>query len=503
MNEHILTGLGLRISGVRPLWRLALASLLGAMAAFGQAPWDLWPLTLLALCALFGLYRQATGPWAALMIGWAAGTGYFILALSWIVEPFMVDIARHGWMAPFALLGLSAGMGLYWALSFGLARLSGGGSLALIAIFTLAEAARGLFFTGFAWAQIGHVWIDTPFLQAATLGGALGLSAAVLGLSVALWHLLAGRRLSGGVALVSIPAICVLAPQFVAQSAPPASGKVVRLIQPNAAQHEKWDRDMIPVFFNRQLAFSAEGENRPDLIVWPETAVPVLLDDGASTFATIADAARGAPVVVGLQRLDGPRLYNTLAVIGAQGQVMDVYDKHHLVPFGEFIPFGDWFARFGIKGLAAQDGNGYSAGRGAQVIDLGASGKALPLICYEGVFARNILSASERPDFLLLITNDAWFGKVSGPYQHLAQARLRSAEQGLPMVRVANTGISAMIDANGRVVAHLPLGEAGWIDAALPPAHPPTPYARIGDGPVIAALFVLLGLGIALRRRRP
>ena len=230
------------------------------------------------------------------------------------------------------------------------------------------------------------------------------------------------------------------------------------------------------------------------MIVWPETAVPVMLNNAAPTLEVISAAAGGVPVVVGLQRYDGRRLYNSLALIEAGGTVAAVYDKHHLVPFGEYVPYGDWLGQIGIHGLAANEGQGYSSGPGAQVIDIGGLGAALPLICYEGVFAQDVLSAPRRADFMLLITNDAWFGQVSGPYQHLAQARLRSAEQGLPMIRVANTGVSAMIDATGRITARIPMGQAGWRDAALPPPLPPTFYARTGDLGVIVLFALLLSL---------
>ena len=482
------------INEMRRIPRVLVYLAVGALAALGQAPWGLWPLSLAALALIYALYRQASGPRGAAILGLLAGTGYFMLALSWIIEPFLVDVARHGWMAPFALVGLSVFMASYWGLGFALARLAGGGALALVACFTLGESLRGYLFTGFPWAQVGHVWIGTPMLHWAAYAGALGLIAVTLVAAAALWHLLAGNRPAGGIALVAVAALYLTGGQLVPATPLPADAPTIRLIQPNAAQHEKWDPEMIPVFFNRQLDYTAAGDTRPDLIVWPETSVPVLLNNGASTLATIADVAAGVPVVVGLQRLDGPRLHNSLVVLGAGGQVTALYDKHHLVPFGEFVPFGDLLAKFGIAGMAARDGNGYSSGPGAQVIDIGALGKALPLICYEGVFARDVRAAPERPDYLLMITNDAWFGTVSGPYQHLAQARLRSVEQGLPMIRVANTGISAMIDPHGRITHSLPLGQAGWIDTALPPPLPPTVYARYGDGPVLALLLVLLGV---------
>jgi apolipoprotein N-acyltransferase len=248
---------------------------------------------------------------------------------------------------------------------------------------------------------------------------------------------------------------------------------------------------------------SAQGQQVPDLVVWPETSVPYLLNDIEGLIQAIAANAQGAQVAMGIQRVEegatsnDVRGYNSLAVISGQGQVSQIYDKHHLVPFGEYVPFGDLAYRlFGITAFASQQGAGYSAGQGAVVLDLGPElGQVLPLICYEAVFPQDLRAAPTRADWIVQITNDAWFGKLTGPWQHLAQARLRAIEQGLPLLRAANTGISAVIDARGRVVAELPMGVADYIDAALPPPLPPTFYARFGDWPL---LLVLLGLGAAL-----
>ncbi|MDT8327130.1 MAG: apolipoprotein N-acyltransferase [Roseovarius sp.] len=482
-----------RLDGLSRLRRWLCVIVIGAFAALGQAPFGLWPVTLIMFALLFGLFLKTDNWRQAAGLGWAFGTGYFLLALSWMVEPFLVDVARHGWMAPFALLGLAAGLALFFAGGLALGRAAGGGAPGFIGGLGLAEAARGYLFTGFPWAQPGHVLIDTTLLHWASYAGSLGLMALVLGGAAALWHAMSGGRRAAVVA-ISLgflwPLGAALRPDAAAQSDAP----IVRLIQPNAPQHEKWQADKIQGFFDRQILFTQAGEQRPDLIVWPETAVPVMLNTAAPTLEVVSAAAGGVPVVVGLQRYDGPRLYNSLALIEAGGTVAAVYDKHHLVPFGEYVPFGDWLGQIGIHGLAANEGQGYSSGPGAQVIEMGDLGLALPLICYEGVFAQDVRAAPRRPDFMLLITNDAWFGKVSGPYQHLAQARLRSAEQGLPMIRVANTGVSAMIDATGRITARIPMGKAGWRDAPLPPPLPPTLYARTGDLGMVVLLALLLGL---------
>jgi apolipoprotein N-acyltransferase len=238
----------------------------------------------------------------------------------------------------------------------------------------------------------------------------------------------------------------------------------------------------------------------PDAVIWPETAIPWGLTYAENVLQEISAAASGTPVILGVQRTEGMRHFNTLIALGPQGQVTQMYDKHHLVPFGEYMPLGDFAARFGIYGLAPQNGAGFSAGPGARLMDLGPLGRALPLICYEAVFAHDVNAAPARADFIIHATNDAWFGTYAGPQQHLAQARMRAIEQGLPVARVANTGITAMIDPWGRMTASIGLGQAGYIDAALPLPGAPTLYSRTGDVPYAALLGLLLALGL-LRAR--
>lgn len=478
------------------------AFLSGGLAAAGQAPLNLWPLALLGFAALFWLVLPAQSPGRAARLMWIGGGGYFMAALSWIIEPFLVDIARHGWMAPFAIVLLGFGLALFWAAAaFAAAWLFAprrARSIALITTLCAAELARTYVLTGFPWASIGHLWIASPVLQLAALGGPSLLTA--LALLVAMLPVAFG--LVGGVAAALILA-CVLG-WGVLLSGPvesiPDPAPSVRLIQPNAAQHLKWERDQIPVFFQRQLDLT-QAPGTPDLIVWPETSVAYALRSAEPLLREMARAGAGKPIVFGVQRREAGRAYNSAAVIDATGTVVQRYDKHHLVPFGEYMPFADIFARFGLFGLAAGQGYGYSAGPGAQVWDLGPLGKVLPLICYEAVFPQDLRAAPERPDWVLQITNDAWFGNFSGPYQHLAQARLRAVEQGLPMLRSANTGVSAVIDARGRVTHALPLNTAGQLTAPIPPALPPTVYARWGDWPALVLILMALAACVARRGR--
>ncbi|MCB1390846.1 MAG: apolipoprotein N-acyltransferase [Rhodobacteraceae bacterium] len=503
----------------RRRWPSALGALLaGAVAALGQAPWGLWPLSVAGMAAMLWLVARAPAPRSAFWRALLAGLGHFAPVMAWIVDPFLVEPAVTGWMAPFALALMAGGMALFWAVPVWLAARGTGRATARVwrsALALLAfEDLRGILSTGFPWALSGHVWIGTPPDQLAALGGALLLSALTLSLAAALavaaLRLAEGRRgraaLALGLGLATLGGAWVWGAARLALPLPEGPGIRVRLVQANVPQDLKWRHDLIEGFFRRHLDLS-EGERQADLVIWPETAAPFLLDDPGAGLRMAAEAA-GAPLIMGIQRRerDGAglvRYFNSLAVIGAGGAVSAVYDKHHLVPFGEYIPvIGEWARQQGWGGLAQQMLDGYTPGPGPQLLDLGRAGQALPLICYEAVFPRD-LRGTARPDWLLQATNDAWFGHSLGPYQHFAQARLRSVETGLPLVRAANTGISAVTDARGRIVAALSLDETGALDADLPAALPATPYARWGDAPWHAALGLgfLAVLAAALRRR--
>jgi apolipoprotein N-acyltransferase len=477
--------------GLRP-WLLVLA---GAVTGLGQVPWGLWPLTLAGLVLMLGLFPALAGWRAAFWRGWAFGAGYFGLTLHWIVNPFYVDAARDGWMAPFAVVLMASGMALFWGLAFAVARATGRSPWRLVVFWTVVEVLRSLILTGFPWVLVGHVWIGTPLAQMAAWIGPHGLTLFTLALAGAVVWCGARLWLAGPMVLLAAGWV-VLDPGPAPVTA--ADAPVIRLVQPNMPQDQKFDPDMVPVFYERIMNLTGR-EGTPDLIVWPETALPWLLDQSGEVLLTASLRARGVPVVMGIQRREDGRYYNAMVLVDSAGQVAGQYDKHHLVPFGEYVPFGELAARFGIHGLAASEGGGYAAGPGPQMFHLPGIGAALPLICYEGIFAEEVNAMPERARVMLLITNDAWFGQLAGPYQHLAQGRLRAIEQGIPMVRVANTGVSALIDGKGRVLGSLPLGEAGALDIALPPAEAETIYARLGDWPVIVLLVVLSCLFVARR----
>lgn len=488
----------------------------GVVAALGHAPLGWWPATLVGLTAGFWWALKATTTKQAMWAGWLLALGYFTASLNWLVEPFFVDAARHAWMAPFAPVLMSAGLALFWCAAMGFAHAFAGPRwrwLALALALTGGELARGRVLTGFPWASPGHVWIDTPFAQLAMLIGASGLSAltfliaAVLARAVLLrgqYRMQCAFLASAGVVAVALLSVAI---DMQRATLPQDQDIIVRLVQPNAPQHLKWDPDHAYKFVARQVEFTAapaQGGRAPDLILWPETAVPTLLDWAGGAIEDMKRAANGVPVLFGVQRGDGLRYYNSLALLGADGEIQATYDKHHLVPFGEYIPFGDALTHLGVNAFASQLGNGYSAGAKAQVLDLGRAGRVLPLICYEAIFPEDLRAAPERANWILHATNDAWFGGVSMPFQHLDIARFRAIEFGLPVIRVANTGVSAVIDVTGALRASLPLNSGGFLDARIPGFRDATPYSRHGDQPLTLLVLVALGTfaGALVTRRR-
>ena len=484
-----------------PGWRTAgLAALLGLVIALGQVPFALPWLAFPALIVLMAVLNRAGTAAATFWLGLFAGAGHFLLALSWIVQPFFVDPWRHGWMAPFALVGMAFGMGLFWAGAAALARRARWPLLALPCALALADLLRGHVFTGFPWALYGHILLDTPLEQTAALIGGYGMGALVLAAAAAL---LAAPRAGAALVVALTAGVWIWGASRLAETPPPAPGGILRVVQPNIPQTLKWDPDEARATFASLLDLTAApADPAPTLAIWPETSVPFLLTAGQGAAQAIGTSPM--PVAAGIQRVDGAAAWNSLALIGPGGTITQVYDKIHLVPFGEYIPFGDTADNlFGIQAFAAQQGAGYSAGITPHLMDLGPGlGLARPLICYEAIFPGEIATQT-RPGWLLQVTNDAWFGTLTGPYQHFALARLRAIEQGLPLVRAANTGISAVVDARGQITTNtkgapaiLPLGAQGVIDATLPGALPPTLYARIGDGPL--TVLLLAGLLAAL-----
>lgn len=535
---------GPTVSPVRPLpalfavpgWpRRLLAFAAGAGSAASLPPLNLSVILLLTLPILVllldGAAREASPRRrlvAAGWIGWWFGFGYFLLGLWWIGSAFLVEAAAFGWMIPFAVTGLPAGLALFSAVATVLAALlwvPGPGRIVALAVgFAAAEWLRGHILTGFPWNGFGYALAaNEATMQGAALVGAYGLAFLAVLIFAAPAMLVSGGRFTGlRGAAACIAALAVLGGLYGygtlrladgGAATPAAPATPLRIVQPSIDQTEKWNPELRSQVFETYLALSEEppagGGDLPDnlLVIWPESAIPFFLSDAPLAAEAIGDILpEGGRLLTGAVRHQ-PRksdpavtdYFNSILEVTRDGTVRPLYDKVHLVPFGEYLPFQDFLERVGLRQLTELPG-GFSAGHDRVTLHLDRLPPVGPLICYEIIFPGAAVDPTDRPAWLLNVTNDAWFGRTPGPHQHLLQARMRAVEEGVPVVRAANTGISALVDPYGRVLDRLGLDETGVIDADLPAAIAPPPYARFGDLPLFAALALsALGLGCARR----
>lgn len=507
----ILAGLG--------LWRaLAVAAGLGVAAAGALPPVYALPLLWIAFPGLLWLLDGARHWPRAFLTGWAFGLGYFTAGLYWVGHSFLVDAERFGAIMPFAVGALAAGMALFPGLALvavwssrsrGLSRV-----LVLAAAWLASEWLRAWAFTGFPWNLAGSVWAfsEVP-LQFASVAGVWGLGLATM-ISAAAPACLAGegsprRRRSTAISLaLLVPGLLwgfgalrlSAAPQAAADVVP---GTMLRIVQPNIAQQIKWEADLRARHVADQMALSdGPGSQAVSHVIWSETAIPFLLPDAAEVLHAVARIVPpGGLLLAGAPRRaeEGSeiRLWNSLFAIDDRGRVAAVYDKRHLVPFGEYVPLRSVLPLDKL----APGGSDFSAGRGPRTLRLPGLPAASVLICYEVIFPGRVVDPGHEAKWLLNVTNDGWFGISSGPYQHFAAARLRAVEEGLPLVRAANTGISAVVDAYGRVVARLALNRTGVIDAPLPKALESRPlFSRLGDWSVLILLIATFTVAGIVRR---
>jgi apolipoprotein N-acyltransferase len=473
---------------------------------------------------------------SAFFRGWLAGVGYFSLGVGWITEPFMVDAAEQGWMAPFALLLMAGGLALFWGAAAALYRLFRPGGWSRVLVFAAALSAlewlRGHVFTGFPWNLPGETWAaGSAPSQAAAVVGAYGLTfitIAVAACAALLFDAVSrrARLISAAAALAALGGLYGWgAVRLASAQGPEPDAPMVRLVQANIDQKEKWRPENLQLIFDTYMAMTTEpGARTPDVVVWPEGALPAVIDDllapGSPYLERLAGALRpGQTLMMGANRAGpGPKggvaYYNSLIALrresAAEGgglRVTGVYDKHRLVPFGEFLPLGAIATRWGVRSLVhmPEDFTAGAAPRPLQPLGLPA---VQPLICYEALFPHFTAEAAQRgglrPAWILNVSNDAWFGVTSGPLQHLNMAGYRAIEEGLPLARATPTGVSAMIDAHGRVVEgrQLGLGREGVIDMRLPRALSPTLYSRFGEIIFATMLFSSVLIPVIRRLRR-
>lgn len=501
-------------------WRAgATAFGLGALGAAAFAPLHLVPALLLALPGLLILAESRRSRWAAFWTAWAWGLGHHVAGLYWISHALMTEAERFAWLVPIAVPAIAALLAVFAAVPALLALWFPPGwprLLGFSGLWVLSEMARGVVLTGFPWNLMGSAWAFGALpVQAAAWVGVHGLSLATL--LLALLPLVWSRRAAMLGAGLLIGAVTLGLARLWPEEPAPAP-VALRVIQGNIAQSHKWRDELRAAHFRRYLALTAsvpppspEAGDGQMVVVWPETASPYLLatDSAARRFAAEA-LPEGAVLLAGTPRLERlpegstppVRIWNSLVGLDGAGEVIAVYDKHHLVPFGEYVPL-----RRVLPIETIVPGNlDFSAGPGPRSLALAGRAEVpafSPLICYEVIFPGNVTARGERPGWLLNLTNDAWFGVSSGPYQHLAAARLRAVEEGLPLVRAANTGVSAVFDARGRTVASLGLNRTGVIAAPLPAALPPTPFSRGGVLIPLGLALLAVAAGVILRIRLP
>lgn len=512
-----------RLAGLRAWQRFLIAVAAGAAAAAALPPFHLIPILFPAFVVLFLLLDSVRRGWCGGIAGWAFGFGYFAAGLYWVGHAFLVDAERFGWVMPFAVAGLAAGMALFPALACAVTSRIGWRGLPGLFVFAAAwlisEWLRSWVLTGFPWNLLGTVWTFDPApLQAAAVAGVWGLSVLTLLAATAPALLFVERGIAGGKLRTALVGMFVLLPALVwaggavrLAAAPDSAedsveGIRLRIVQPAIKQNEKWKADLRQRHLVRQMEMSAgEGFGEITHVIWAETAVPFLLSSEPQLQKALSDVVPedGLLVTGAPRRSQGPegsRLWNSLHALDASGAIAATYDKFHLVPFGEYVPLR-WLLGFAKLTVGSND---FQAGPGLQTMTLSGLPPVSPLICYEVIFPGEVAAShgsGRRPQWLLNLTNDAWFGDSTGPHQHFASARLRAVEEGLPLVRAANNGISAVTDAYGRVLKKLPLNEIGIIDSPLPrPTRAMTVFAQLGNWTVAILLIALLAGALTARR---
>jgi apolipoprotein N-acyltransferase len=486
-----------------------LAAALAGLAVAAALPPVYFLPGLLGMGVLVALLWQAgPRPLRAFRLGTAFGFGFFAAGLYWVAIAFFVDAERFGALAVPAVFLLCLGLGLTVGAAAAITALRRWRrvealALAMAALWTLAEPLRGAWGLQFPWNPIAVAWaVSDATLQAVAYAGTYGLSlltVAAAGLSAPLFlpDRPRARRLAlAAPALLTLLVMAAGAWRLATVPLPPDTGVRLRVVQASVAQHHKWEPELRLAWFRRHLELSLAGEGPPpQIVVWPESAVPYSIEGEAEVRAWLARVAPpGGALLVGGDRFDAgrdpPAASNSLFVLDDSGTVRARYDKVDLVPFGEFLPLRPVLGAIGLEKLT-QGSIDFVSGPGRVSLGLpGGLPPASPLICYEAAFPGRATPTGARPGWLVNVTNDGWFGTSSGPYQHLAMARMRAVEEGLPLVRAANTGISVVTDAVGRVRHRLGLDVAGTIDAVLPGALPEAAPARRADPFLFPALLL-------------
>jgi apolipoprotein N-acyltransferase len=498
-------------------WRARLfAFAVGALSALGFAPINFFPLLLLGYAALVLLIDGATATSKPIRntawVAWSFGFGQFLVGLHWVGYAFMVDPSAHEWQIPFVALLFPGGMALVFttpplAIAARFWRQGASRIFVFTIAYTIAEWIRGHAFTGFPWNLAAYGWgASLAIMQSAALIGAYGLTLVTILLGASLAEFF-GREISWRLPAAMMAIFVVMFAggtlRLGTVKIDTVSGVHLRIVQPDIAQSDKYKPALVEDNWNRLIALStAPAKQKPTHIIWPEAAPPFILTRAPEALDEIAvltgqDRVLMTGALRALRNGDHMNYYNSFYVFGHGGQMLAVYDKFHLVPFGEYLPFEDLFKKIGLTKVVGIDGS-FATGDGPHTLDVPGAPQAGPLICYEILFPNEVVGTT-RPSWFVNVTDDSWFGPWAGPRQHLLVARMRAIEQGIPVVRAANTGISAVIDPLGRINAQLGLNRTGVLDADLPGVIEATPYARYGWYSLILLLIsCIIGARLSL-----
>ena len=516
-----LLGCGGWLRGLQGWQRAAFAFACGAVSALGFAPLEFFPALLLGFAALLllldGTDESRHPTRAAFVTGWAFAFGQYLIGWHWIGYAFLVDPSAHLWQMPFALVFLTAGLALYAGLACALALHFWQDGPARLLIFAILYAAgewlRGHLLTGFPWNLQAYGWAASlAILQSLSVLGAYGLSFLTILLGASLAEFCSPRK-AWRAPLLMLGLFALLwaggAARLALHPTQNVPGVALRIVQPDIPQREKEVSALYARNWQRLLDITvsppAKGAPTPTIIIWPEAAPPPFLFDRASPALDEIGLLTGQSrtLITGEVRAqraqDNLSFFNSLFIFGPAGAAPLIYDKFHLVPFGEYVPFAGLLNRIGITKLT-EGQEGFATGDGPHTYQLKGAPAVTPLICYEIIFPAAVTSG-QRPGWFVNVTDDSWFGPWAGPYQHLLIARARAIEEALPVARAANTGVSAVIDPYGRITTQLSLGNMGVLDAPLPLAAPPSTYARYGDWVFLLLLLVATALAFALRRK--
>ncbi|MEQ1715184.1 MAG: apolipoprotein N-acyltransferase [Hyphomicrobium sp.] len=522
-----LTRLSEGVAALRGWRRAALAVCAGALSVLSFAPLHLFPVLFLTLPVLVWLIDGSGDAKSAGFAGWWYGFGYFLFNLFWIGEAFLVEADKFAWALPFAVTLLPAGMALFWALATGLAKrfwCTDARRVIVLAItMALTEWVRGHVLTGLPWNVLGYaLTYPLPLMQSAALFGVYALSVpVVLIFTLPLVGLANAKAGTGAVSLRRALGIAVLPLALLygygtwrleAQPGETVAGVKIRIVQPSVPQREKWLPEKQRDIFAEHLDLSATAPDgrRDDLagithVIWPEAAMPFLPLEHKDALEAIGRLLPdGTTLISGALRRqraeDGHQLgYNSIMAFDSDGRLIATYDKTHLVPFGEYLPLAPLLNALGLEKLTHGLGAFDSGPEPRPVLTITGLPPAGGLICYEVLFPGAVIDDVHRPDVLINVTNDGWFGDTSGPRQHFYQARVRAVEEGLPLLRAANNGVSAVVDPYGRISALIRLNQKGVIDSPLAKPAPLTPYAWLRDY-ILAIFIATLMAGLLLRR---